>query len=505
MRSNYFLLPCTALLILFDRSSAGGCNHNLKSHGVPRIEERVCPINTTALNGTSVFCGTLVVLERSHIYRGRTIQLPMLRICPNNHSGLKGHTSPVVYVHGGPGITLLKNFNSTVADHFFDIAVSSGRDVILFDERGSIITKPVLNCSESFPLTRQCVREIKKQGIDLSTYNTRNNANDIDDLRKSVRARKINVYGSSYGTILSQAYARGFRRRIRSMLLTGSTWPSFDLFLQNSPKSFELVVGRAIRDCKRDFNCSRKFPNLQNDFDKLLDLPLGKEEPFGNVLDMFSVTRRSVLLDLSLVIRTLAITESFSYTPIHISAYAEFIRSGGKNSTARQILKKVNEIAIKFVSASDPRINPITLQTVNCYDHQGLLSDSVEERVNGGLKSRVPLTFDTPKERRSLCKLLPPLNPPINTAFFRHNIPTLLLSGTYDLQTPTEASRVIAKSLDNATLIEFTGIGHGPIVESPCAVEHYVKFLRHPDGNRFKPLSCLRDIKPKFILDLVGS
>ncbi len=501
MGSKYPLLLWAALVLLLKGSSGCGCSYNLKRHGVPRIEERVCPTNTTALNGTSVFCGMLVVPERSQIYPGRTVKLPMLRICPNNRRGLRRRASPVVHVHGGPGFTVLKGFNSDATSHFFDIAVDSGRDVTFFDERGSVITKPVLNCSESFPLTHNCVREIKKQGIDLSTYNTRNNANDIDDLRKSVRARKINVYSNSYGTILSQAYARGFRRRVRSIVLTGATSPSFDLFLQNSPKSFELVVVRAILYCKRDFNCSRKFPNLQNNFDKLLDLLLGKKIPFGQLPDIFSITRRGVLTYISFVIRTLSLTDNFSLTPIHISNYAEFVNSGDKNSTAGQILKKINELALQFASASSLVLNPITMQTVNCYDYQGLLLDLIEEKVNGGLKSRIPLTQSTPKERRALCKSLPPLNPPINTAFFRHSVPTLLLSGTYDVQTPTEASRMIAKSLRNARIIEFSGLGHTPLYDSPCAVKMYVKFLRRPDGKRFKPLPCLRDIKPKFALE----
>ena len=498
MKSVYLLFFVLAILSCTCESSIVDCGHGLKRRGLPRIEQGPCPVNTTALNGTSIFCGKLVVEERSKIYKDRTIKLPLLRICPKNRHGLSNRSSPIVFLHGGPGPSELNNFNSMEKSFYFNIATRSGRDLILFDQRGTPNTKPKLTCSEVDPVTDKCVWELINRKVDLTVYNSRDSAIDVDDLRKSVRAKKINLYGNSYGTTLSQMYARAFKRHVRSIVLTGAIWPSFDVFLANSPKAFELVVGRQIFDCKRDFNCSRKYPNLQSDFDSLLDLPLEKKSRQESLPSILSTTRNAVLTYLRLLIRLNA-GENLAYLPLHITSYAEFVRNPNKNSTAAATLTTLNKVASDIYKDFDEG-GVITNTLVNCYDRQALYSEIVDESVNGGLKSREAwFKWPTPVELRTVCKRLPTLDPPISPAFPRHDIPTLILSGTYDLATPTEASITISNSLRNSSLIKIPGGGHGPLAESDCAVDNYMQFLQSPKGKFFKPLPCVQKLKANFV------
>lgn len=130
------------------------------------------------------------------------------------------------------------------------------------------------------------------------------------------------------------------------------------------------------------------------------------------------------------------------------------------------------------------------------------MNEFEDERVNAGLKSQEALTMQLPKERREICANLPKYNPPINTSFVNHNIPTLILSGTYDLQTPTERARRIARSLQNSSLVELRGIVHAPLAESSCAIETYVKLLELPVRSAFNPLAYVPGTKPKFSLEI---
>jgi pimeloyl-ACP methyl ester carboxylesterase len=72
------------------------------------------------------------------------------------------------------------------------------------------------------------------------------------------------------------------------------------------------------------------------------------------------------------------------------------------------------------------------------------------------------------------------------------NVPTLLLSGSLDVATPTFRSQEVADNLPNATLAIFTGRTHVQIAAANlCAAEVMTKFVLDPAA---KPdLSCLVD------------
>lgn len=120
---------------------------------------------------------------------------------------------PIIYLAGGPGgsgISLAKGPRFPLF-----MAMREAGDVIVLDQRGTGLSKPNLACQEKlmYPLdkigtktdlqalyserSRSCAEFWKKEGIDLTAYNTLENAEDIELLRKSLRAEKIVLWGSS--------------------------------------------------------------------------------------------------------------------------------------------------------------------------------------------------------------------------------------------------------------------------------------------------------------------
>jgi len=108
------------------------------------------------------------------------------------HGNPKG--TPVVWLHGGPGGAMNRNFT-----RYFH--TPSWR-IILFDQRG---------CGKSTPF-----------GIDSLAHNTTwDLVADMEALREHLCIDKWTVIGGSWGTTLALAYAETHPSKVRSMLLRG--------------------------------------------------------------------------------------------------------------------------------------------------------------------------------------------------------------------------------------------------------------------------------------------
>lgn len=144
---------------------------------------------------------------------------------------------PIIYLAGGPGgsgISLAKGPRFPLF-----MAMREAGDVIVLDQRGTGLSKPNLACQEKlmYPLdkigtktdlqalyserSRSCAEFWKKEGIDLTAYNTLENAEDIELLRKSLRAEKIVLWGSSYGSHLALAFIRRHEESVDRAVLSG--------------------------------------------------------------------------------------------------------------------------------------------------------------------------------------------------------------------------------------------------------------------------------------------
>ena len=79
------------------------------------------------------------------------------------------------------------------------------------------------------------------------------------------------------------------------------------------------------------------------------------------------------------------------------------------------------------------------------------------------------------------------------------DIPTLVLAGEYDLQTPPEWGELAASGLSNSYLIEFPNTGHGVIFYSSCAQDIFQAFIDQPT---MEPDStCTQDLTTVFETD----
>ena len=91
-----------------------------------------------------------------------------------------------------------------------------------------------------------------------------------------------------------------------------------------------------------------------------------------------------------------------------------------------------------------------------------------------------------------------PPAPPSERRPVSSDIPTLLLSGTYDWLTPPSWGREAARHLSVSRHVVFRALGHGVTSQDACAARLRDEFFRNPDP-RAVP-GCRTDTPPDFAL-----
>ena len=144
--------------------------------------------------------------------------------------------SPIFYLAGGPGDSCRDMIDSPYQMQKWSHYLKD-RDVVLIDQRGVGSWKmwwvnfrrlPIDIFSDA-EVARHYVRNIahrakktfEKRNIDLSGYNTIENAKDIDSIRAILGYDKIVPFGFSYGTHLGLCYVKYFEEHVDKAILVG--------------------------------------------------------------------------------------------------------------------------------------------------------------------------------------------------------------------------------------------------------------------------------------------
>ena len=197
------------------------------------------PYVFSALNGTKVQAekGVIEVPENRADPKSRKIKIGFVRF--KSTSATPG--DPIIYLAGGPGApgTL-----SLIAGRFpLTMALREVGDVIAYDQRGTGSSGGLSNAlpyckaepafDRTKPVTRESITAFTRdglrrcfdwwesQGIDIDGYTTLENAQDVEDLRRALGARKLNLWGISYGSHLGLAFMKYHGRSVNKAVLSG--------------------------------------------------------------------------------------------------------------------------------------------------------------------------------------------------------------------------------------------------------------------------------------------
>lgn len=145
---------------------------------------------------------------------------------------------PIVYLAGGPGGSGVATAQGPRQPIF--LALRQVADVIALDQRGTGLSNHIELCTAerpfdtAQPLTeatmteyhartlRRCLARWRAAGVATGGYTTVESADDIEDLRRALGVRQVDLWGISYGTHLAFAAMRRHPRSIRRAALASA-------------------------------------------------------------------------------------------------------------------------------------------------------------------------------------------------------------------------------------------------------------------------------------------
>ena len=185
-------------------------------------ELRLEPYAFRLADGTELAAerGTFSVPEDRRDPRSRRIELGFVRFRSTNPQP----GAPIVYLAGGPGGSGVATARGPRQPIF--LALRQVADVIAFDQRGVGLSNHIPSCTAERRLDpaavlseasltayygetlRACVARWRAAGVAVGGYTTEQSADDLEDLRRALGARRIDLWGISYGAHLAFATMR---------------------------------------------------------------------------------------------------------------------------------------------------------------------------------------------------------------------------------------------------------------------------------------------------------
>jgi len=487
------LAACTSGKSASPSSSASGPTTTRPQY-TPVYVDSQC--NSEVPSSPRIQCGTLTVPEDRSKPDGRKVVLPVAVV----HSA-DAHPAPdpVIYFSGGPGYPGL-----TDAEGFLTKGQTGNRDVILFDQRGTGLAQPSLDCPEVHEATATilgaansfevegktlndallaCRDRLRATGVDFSQYNTSATADDVADLRTAMGIKEWNLFGVSYGTTVALVTMRAHPEGVRSVTIDsvlptdeGGTAPA-------TVDSFDRVKRVFFAGCAADTKCHAAYPDLEADTNALVQ-PLDASPYHGTIAN--PVLHRPTPITVTGADADAGLFNAFYDTGL-IPTLPSLIEAL-KASPSGAIIDQLAISGIDFVNGAAEA----ETAAVDCADRGALLHDDDTARsIAAHPEDATVLLFSAVSCADFGVAPAPQgFNDPV-----RSDIPTLVLGDEYDPVTPPEQSQHASETLSHSTFVKFPGLGHGAVFAAPeCPELIFRAFLADPAAK--VDTSCVASMGP---------
>ena len=455
--------------------SAGGSGAHASQ--VATFQTTLCPFKVTGgvFEASHIRCGYLVVPENRRVENSPRIKLAVAIFkapAPNPAP------DPLIFVVGGPGgETILSRGPTMVAKGL--PAFVGNRDYILVNQRGTLLSPPTLSCPSTDTIPA-CHAYLVKEGIDPGAYNVVEDAADIAALGPALGYKAVDLYGNSYGSIITLQTMRDHPQGIRAVVLDGVLTPQYDQFDSLIPNAWRALQ-QIFADCAATPSCDARYPHLAQTFTHLLSQL--RAHP-ASVRIYSSVQKRFEIG---------TITGADLWTGL-----ATYLTDGA---------------ILPFVP--DPTFAPLVPRLITTMA-RGDFSDAVQylEAIhwdkpssdNGLMNAAMVCSFaqsgSSPAKIAASATMLPatiradvvaaytaglascsswrlPSIADANHSYFHSTIPTLLLSGRYDPAGSPAQTQVLARMLGHAYLVPVPS-GHHAVEAGGCPDEIARVFLANP-------------------------
>ncbi|MEK1889875.1 MAG: alpha/beta hydrolase, partial [Phyllobacterium sp.] len=375
-----------------------------------------------------------------------------------------------------------------------------GRRLVVVDQRGVGLSKPSLSCAAQYSAkvwagivsrpeefidfdraqqneVKACRDALISKHIDLTAYNTSENAADIHDLRIALNIDRWVVFGISYGTKLALQVLEDNPENLVAVVLD-STLPLDVDYVSQDAANFDGVLKKLEKDCGMRRECTSSLKTMISEIVEQLDA-------------------QPVLL------RLRAEGEPTSFTRVSGNDFLEVLFGQFYNRDSIELLPDL----IKRTADQDygPLAEAIGLDGLQ--DGDDAFADGMHLSIvcNDGVASAASLTAFPLLDRWAqnnfyswACPLWPKPKPArVHKSLAQNRVPVLLLAGDYDPATPTSWAERVVMATGHSQLVLFRGVGHDVLDTTECGGEVVADFLSNPNAKVSTP--CINELsEPEF-------
>jgi pimeloyl-ACP methyl ester carboxylesterase len=467
------------------RPSAGS-----KATFAPSVAAAKCPDDIESSLIAPHTCGYLTVLEDRARPDGPNIRLFYLRVQPEG-----GPTEPEPIASVGQEIAEAPDYEANVG-----IAGSSGRELILLDQRGVGHSKPSLACPEvdevagdlvAHPLSSVSVRNafdeavsacrarLAEAGVHPGSYTLAAAAQDLEDLRHALGLSSWNLmaWGSASRVLLESA--RGDRQGIRALVLDAPRFPELDPISEAGPETRE-AIGALAETCGASKGCARRYPHLERTLSQA-----------AAALDRSPVTSsvhgRTVVVDGGALVRVVRSTVSSEQEDAGSVPQVVYRAARGNVRAVAEKLAGDPGICVGYV----PRCGEKTL-SLGAY-LSFTCPDAPASPGGSGVYTEV---FGEADPYLGACRAWGVKPGGDHPAPVRTDVPALVIRGAYDAYSPLDLVRQARSNMPNAHVVLVPHLGHDVFQYGyDCLRDARNAWFLHPqDAPDFA--ACLQTIPP---------
>nr|WP_315486271.1 alpha/beta hydrolase [uncultured Undibacterium sp.] len=424
---------------------------------------------------TDAFSGFLQVPENRNNPSSRKISVHYVRFpATGNQSG-----SPIIYLSGGPGGSGISTAKAPNGRFPLFMALREFGDVIALDQRGTGLAKDTPEClsSQATSMTqvqteeevtalhrlaaKECTAFWQKAGIDILGYTTVESAHDLNALRQHLKAKKITLWGISYGSHLALAALKQFPNQIDKVVIASAEGLNQTVKL---PAQSDAYFDRLQQAINTQASAAALYPDIKALIKRVhaqleaKPLPLKLTQKDGSELDFLFQKQHLQALTSGMV----ADPQTFV---VMLKLYSAL--DAGSVAILNAVLKRgyFDDNRIRFEAM------PFAMDIASGITEERL--KQVEAQAKTSLLG-LELNFPMPQ----LNKQVPNLDLGDE---FRTNpqsaVPTLLLSGTLDGRTFPEEQYEATSGLTNLKTVTVKNAGHNLFMSSPDVTKVIKEFL----------------------------
>lgn len=432
-------------------------------------------------------CGRLAVAENPAAPRGRRIRLS-IAVVPAIST--RKRPDPLFVLAGGPGMAAT-SFYASVAPVFEPIR--RDRDIVLVDQRGTGGSNP-LDCESSgedlhesttaqiVAQTQRCLQMLRAHAA-VRYYTTSLAVQDLDRVRAALGYRRIDLYGSSYGTIVAQQYIRRYPNRVRSVILDGVVPPELALGA-TSALDAQAALSSIFSRCAHEPACDGRFGDPTAAY-RQVSAELAARPVWVDLTDPTSGEPYRLQFgsyQLAMVLRLA------SYTPELAALLPLDLHEAGVGSDFAPLAGQFLLIDRVYGEAIAEGMN----DTVVCSEDVPFYHVDAQERA------ALAATFLGTSQLdglEAICRIWPhgPVDPDFHQPL-HSTVPALLLSGGNDPITPPRYAALASRGFAHSLSLVIPGFGHGQLTD-PCMAGVMAQFVRRASV-RGLDTGCTRRLSP---------